>query len=160
MGKYSYFKSDFDRAETAQIFSHLPEGQHIVRIDSPRTDSDTNGTFILWPLRTKIGDKMVSVSFRQYLNEKIYPYVKRNLKVLMGDSYDLFDIDYLDEWLEWLDGAYAIVEVSKSIGSSGKTYHNYSFTHLHKPITKPYPTPRVQAADNGFVEVDESELPF
>jgi hypothetical protein len=160
MGKYSFFKHDFDRADIARTFVELPEGSHIVKLNNPSTDSDTNGTYIAWPLVTQLNGETVSVSFRQYLNEKSYPYIKRNLKALMGESYDLFDIEYLDEWLDWLNGCYATVEVSVSAASNGKSYRNYSFTGLHKPITKPYPTPRVQAADNGFVEVDEDELPF
>lgn len=162
MGKYSYFKADFNRAETAQAFTHLPNGSHVVRIAVPMATTDNNGTYILWPLVARVDGQVVNAQFRQYLNDRSYPFIKRNLKALMGENYDLFDIEYLDEWLDWLGGAYAVVEVARTAADNGKTYVNYTFTGLHKPIEKPFPTPKAQTSfdANNFTEVQDDELPF
>ena len=162
MGKYSYFKAAFDRAETAQSFTHLPDGEHVVRLNAPHCENDTNGTCIIWPLVARVGENIVNAQFRQYLTEKTYPFIKRNLKAILGEGFDLFDIDFLDEWLAWMSGAYVVCEVSRSI-SGEKKYVNYVFTGLHKPIEKEYPSTKAQTSFNNssdFAEVEDDELPF
>lgn len=151
MGNYSYLKNQFANAETNQTFDDFPVGIHAVRIVEARVADGRSGQFVSWTIRGKVGEEILTARFSNFLNEKGLGYLKANVYALLGEDKQKFDIELLDEWLDYFTGSVAQVNV-KQAGS----YLNYYFRQTVKPSGAAMP----EASAGEFVEVSDDDLPF
>lgn len=151
MGNYSYLKNQFANAETNQTFDDFPVGIHTVRIVEARVVDGRNGQFVSWLIRGKVGEDILTARFSNFLNEKGLGYLKSNVYALLGEDKQKFDIELLDEWLNYFTGAVASINVKQNGG-----YLNYYFRETVKPSGAAMP----EASAGGFVEVNDDDLPF
>ena len=151
MGNYSYLKNQFANAETNQTFDDFPVGIHTVRIVEARVVDGRNGQFVSWLICGRVGEDILTARFSNFLNEKGLGYLKSNVYALLGKDKQKFDIELLDEWLDYFTGSIAQVNV-KQAGS----YLNYYFRATVKPSGAAMP----EASAGGFTEVEDDDLPF
>lgn len=151
MGNYSYLKNQFANAETNQTFDDFPVGIHTVRIVEARVVDGRNGQFVSWLIRGKVGEDILTARFSNFLNEKGLGYLKSNVYALLGEDKQKFDIELLDEWLNYFTGAVASINVKQN-----GEYLNYYFRETVKPSGTAMP----EASAGEFVEVSDDDLPF
>lgn len=154
MGNYSYLKNQFANAETNQTFDDFPAGIHTVRIVEARVVDGRNGQFVSWLIRGKVGEEILTARFSNFLNEKGLGYLKANVYALLGEDKQKFDIELLDEWLDYFTGSVAQVNVKQN-----GEYLNYYFRETVKPSGAEMPVTQ-NAQNSGFTEVEDDDLPF
>ena len=154
MGNYSYLKSQFNAAETAQSYDDFPAGVHTVRIVEARVVDGRNGQFVSWLIRGKVGEDVLTARFSNFLNEKGLGYLKSNVYALLGEDKQKFDIELLDEWLGYFTGSVASINVKQN-----GEYLNYYFRETVKPSGAEMPVAQ-KPQNGGFTEVEDNELPF
>lgn len=154
MGNYGYLKSQFNAAETVQSYDDFPAGVHTVRIVEARVADGRSGQFVSWTIRGKVGEEILTARFSNFLNEKGLGYLKSNIYALLGENKQKFDIELLDEWLEYFTGALASINVKQN-----GEYLNYYFRETLKPSGAEMPVAQ-KPQNGGFTEVEDDELPF
>lgn len=154
MGNYSYLKSQFNAAETAQSYDNFPAGVHTVRIVEARVVDGRSGPFVSWTVRGQVDENILTARFSNYLNEKGLGYLKANIYALLGDDKQKFDIELLDEWLTYFTGALASINVKQN-----GEYLNYYFRETVKPSGAEMPVAQ-KPQNGGFTEVEDDDLPF
>lgn len=155
MSIFQNHSSQWKKAEKAQVYKELPDGDYIFTIITARGATTMSGQDIIeWTLEATDENGEIHLTRKSnFLNDAGYPYIKADIAA-MGVDPDDIEFAYMDAWLEYFKGAVVKGHVTNKTSSNGKTYNNIYFNELVQASSKEEPD------QNGFAPVEDSELPF